>query len=202
MTDMADAVTTSATEHEAGRLATDQPRLLPVMQGAPAPIRWLASAVDWSIVLIGAVMATLIFGNVMLHNVVSADLVWTIELGELLMVWVTFLGAAAATRRGSHMVVNELIDRLGPASRRAADAAIQAVVLLTLALLTWYGVEIAQAGMMSQLTVLGWPMASQYAALPVASVITMVFVVWDLVGIARGHGPDQRYGQGRAGAPE
>lgn len=179
-----------------------RPRLLAVMHDAPAPIRWLAFAVDWSIVLIGATMATLIFANVALHNIVSADLVWTIELCELLMVWVTFLGAAAATRRGSHMVVGELIDRLGPAGRRAADAAIQAVVLLTLGLLVWYGVGIAQAGMMSQLTVLGWPMASQYAALPVASAITMVFVVWDLVGIARGHSRAQRYGQSHAGAPE
>ncbi len=176
--------------------------LLPVMLGAPAPIRWLARLVDWTIVLIGATMATLIFANVMLHNLVSTDLVWTIELCELLMVWVTFLGAAAATRRGSHMVVSELLDRLGSGNRRLADGAIQLVVLLALGLLTWYGIGIAEAGMMSQLTVLGWPMASQYAALPVASLITIVFVLWDLLGIARGHSRETRYGQSQAGAVE
>ena len=55
---------------------------------------------------------------------------------------------------------------------------------------------------MSQLTVREWPVATQYAALPVASVITMVFVLWDLVGIARGDSREQRYGRQPAGAPQ
>ena len=42
---------------------------------------------------------------------------------------------------------------------------------------------------MSQLTVLGWPMSTQYAALPIASAITMVFVAWDLVQIMQGRKP-------------
>jgi TRAP-type C4-dicarboxylate transport system permease small subunit len=168
--------------------------------GPPAPvaIRWLASAVDWSIVLIGAVMATRVFSNVIVHNLLHKDIAWTTEFCELLMVWVTFLGAASATRRGAHMVVGELIDRLATNNRRIADAAIQAVVLLVLGLLAWHGVGIAEAGMSSELTVLGWPIATQYAALPVASAITMVFVVWDLAGIARGHSRAQRYGAASA----
>lgn len=160
----------------------------------PAAIRGLARLVDYSIVMIGAVMAILVFANVVVHNVLHKDIAWTTEFCELLMVWVTFLGAASATRRGAHMVVAELIDRLGTEPRRWADAAIQTVVLFTLGLLAWYGLGIAEAGMSSQLTVLGWPIATQYAALPVASVITMVFVVWDLVGIVRGDTRQQRYG--------
>ena len=175
---------------------------LPPSPGAPAPILWLARAVDWSIVLIGAVMATLVFANVIIHNVFHADAVFTTELCELLMVWVTFLGAASASRRGGHMVVAELIDRLGAQQRRIADAAIQIVVLLCLSLLAWYGVGITQAGFMSELTVLGWPMATQYSALPVASVITMVFVLWDLRCIARGDSREQRYGRHTEGSPE
>jgi len=170
--------------------------LLPVGPTAPAPIMWLAWIVDWSVVLIGATMATLVFANVIMHSVFQADIAWTTEFCELLMVWVTFLGGAAATRRGAHMVVGELIGLLSGLARRAADAAIQLVVLVTLGLLVWYGVGIADAGRMSVLTVLGWPMASQYAALPVASAITMVFVFWDLVEIIGGRTPNERYGEG------
>lgn len=171
------------------------PPLLPPGPQSPAAIRWLGVLVDWSIVVIGALMATLVFINVVMHNLIDSDLAWTIELCELLMVWVTFLGAASATRRGTHMVVGELIDRLGRVSRRFADLAIQALVLFTLGLLVWYGIGIAQAGLMSELTVLGWPMATQYASLPVASAITMVFVVWDLVCILRGRTREERYGK-------
>jgi TRAP-type transport system small permease protein len=168
--------------------------LLPAGPPAPTPILWLAHAVDWSIVAIGATMATLVFVNVILH-LFSADIAWTTEFCELLMVWVTFLGGAAATRRGAHMVIGELVGRLSGPARRYADAAIQLVVLVTLSLLAWYGIGIADAGLMSQLTVLGWPMAAQYAALPVASAITMVFVIWDLVEILRGRTHGERYGE-------
>ncbi|MBE2259945.1 MAG: TRAP transporter small permease [Rhodobacteraceae bacterium] len=169
-------------------------RLLPAGPPAPLPIRWLGRLVDWSVVLIGAAMATLVSANVIVHNVFHGDIAWTTELCELLMVWVTFLGGASATRRGAHMVIGELLDRLAPPSRRFADAAIQVLVLLTLGLLVWYGIGIAEAGLMSQLTVLGWPIATQYAALPIASAITMVFVAWDIVEILRGRPHDERYG--------
>ncbi|MEP7183833.1 MAG: hypothetical protein ABI886_16770, partial [Betaproteobacteria bacterium] len=43
--------------------------LLPAGPPAPGPIRWLARGVDWSIVVIGATMATLVFANVLLHIV-------------------------------------------------------------------------------------------------------------------------------------
>lgn len=169
--------------------------LLPAGPPAPRPILWLARLVDWSIVVIGATMAALVFVNVILH-LVKRDIAWTTEFCELLMVWVTFLGGAAATRHGAHMVIGELVDRLADSGRRYADAAIQLVVLVTLGLLVWYGVGIANAGRTSVLTVLGWPMASQYAALPVASAITMVFVLWDLVEILRGRTRAERYGEG------
>lgn len=168
--------------------------LLPPGPPAPAPIRYLGWLVDWSVLLIGATMATLIFVNVIVHNLFNGDVAWTTEFCELLMVWATFLGGAAATRRGAHMVVNELIDHLHGPARRMADVGIQIVVLITLGLLFWYGLGIAEAGQMSTLTVLGWPMSSQYIALPVASLITMVFVGWDLTEILRGKSAEQRYG--------
>lgn len=161
---------------------------------APWPITWLGRLVDWSIVMIGATMASLVFANVIMHNVFNGDIAWTTEFGELLMVWVTFLGGAAATRRGAHMVIGELLNRLDRPARRYADAAIQCVVIFTLGLLVWYGLGIADAGRMSTLTVLGWPMASQYIALPVCSLITMIFVAWDLNLILRGLSTEARYG--------
>lgn len=170
--------------------------LLPAGPRAPAPILWLARVVDWSIVAIGATMASLVFANVLVRNLLHGDIAWTTEFCELLMVWVTFLGGAAATRRGAHMVVGELVARLSGRLRRATDAAIQLVVLITLALLVWYGIGIAEAGRMSELTVLGWPMATQYVALPFASAITMVFVGWDLFEILLGRSHSERYGEG------
>ncbi len=177
----------------AGAAPVRQP-LLPPEPPAPAPIRWLGWLVDWSVLLIGATLAVLIFSNVLVHNFFNGDIAWTTEFCELLMVWVTFLGGAAATRRGSHMVVGELVGRFTGGLRTAAEVLIQLVVLAALALLFWFGIGIAQAGSFSTLTVLGWPMTTQYVALPVASAITMVFAAWDLVEILRGKSAAQRHG--------
>lgn len=138
-------------------------------------------------------MVTLVFANVVLH-VFHRDNPWTTEFCEFLMVWVTFLGAAAATRRGMHMAITEFIDKLDPAARRRADLAIVAFGAGVLALLAWYGARIVQATWANELTVLGWSMGLQYLALPAGSALALVFVAWDAWQIARGVPREQRYG--------
>lgn len=167
--------------------------LLPPGPAAPAPLRWLGTLVDMSIAALGGALVVVVFANVVLHAF-DKDLAWTTEFGEFVMVWTTFLGAAAAVRRSAHMTVTELID-LVPAGRPRllADGLIQAAVAAVLVLLVWKGWIAADAGWGSVLTVLDWPMAVQYLSLPVSSAIALVFVVWDLTQIARGVPHEQRY---------
>lgn len=167
--------------------------LLPPAPPAPAPLRILGDAVDWSIVGIGAVMIVLVFINVVMHAF-GKDMAATTELCELLMVWVTFLGGAAAARRGVHMAITELVDKLGPGPRRLMDLAISAASAAVLASLVWYGSGITVAGWSNQLTVLDIPMSFQYLALPVASFITLLFVLWDGLQILRGRSHEERFG--------
>ncbi len=167
--------------------------LLPPAPPAPAPLRLIGDAVDWLVIGIGAVMIVLVFVNVVLH-LFGRDMAATTELCELLMVWVTFLGGAAAARRGAHMAITELIDKLKPGPRRALDLAITAVSAVVLGQLVWYGWNITKAGWSNQLTVLDIPMSFQYLALPVASFITLLFVLWDGLQIMRGLSREQRFG--------
>ena len=168
--------------------------LLPPGPPAPLPIRMLGSVVEWGIVVIGAVMVALVFVNVIFH-ITGGDIAWTTELCELLMVWVTFLGGAAAMRRGAHMTITEFIDKLAPGPRRIADAAIQLLSAAMLGLLVWYGMGIVNAGWGNELTVLHVPMALQYLALPVGAAAMLVFAVWDLVEILAGRSRLERYGE-------
>jgi TRAP-type C4-dicarboxylate transport system permease small subunit len=168
-------------------------RLLP--QGPPAPlaIRWLGTAVDWTVVGIGAVMVILVSCNVLMH-VLQRDIAWTTELCEFMMVWATFLGGASLARRGGHMTITEFLDKLSDVKRRQADGAIQVVALAVLVLLVWYGIGIVQANWGNVLTVLDWPMALQYLGLPVGSAAMLVFVAFDLIQILRGRSREERYG--------
>lgn len=166
--------------------------LLTPVAPAPLPIRALGRAVDWAVIIIGGFMALLVFFNVSLH-VINKDLAWVTELGELLMVWVTFLGGACAAQRGAHMTITEFIDKLGPRRRRWADAAVQALCLAMLLVLARFGWSLVGANWGNQLTVLEWPMAIQYMGMALGCTLMAVFVAYDLWQTVRGVPREQRY---------
>ena len=168
------------------------PPLLAPLAPAPLPMRLLGRLVDWTVIGIGAAMAALVFFNVSLH-LFHLDLAWVTELGELLMVWVTFLGGACAAQRGTHMAITEFIDKFGPAARRWADAAVQSLCLAMLAVLARYGWSLVQGNWGNQLTVLEWPMAVQYMGMAIGSTLMAVFVAFDLWLTLRGVPREVRY---------
>lgn len=169
-----------------------KPPLLSPVAAAPAPLRLLGRVVDWTVIAIGGLMAVLVFVNVALH-VIHLDLAWVTELGELLMVWVTFLGGACAAQRGTHMSINEFVDKLSPAARRWADAAIAALCLALLLVLTFYGWRLVQGNWDNTLTVLEWPMAIQYMGMAIGCGLAAVFVAFDLWQTLAGVPREQRY---------
>jgi TRAP-type C4-dicarboxylate transport system permease small subunit len=167
-------------------------RLLPPAPPAPRALALFGDVVDWCVITIGAVMISLVFFNVLLH-VVHLDLAWVTELAELLMVWVTFLGGACATRRGAQMTITELIDKTQDGAREAADAAVDLFSLAVLLSLVWYGVSLVGTGWSNELTVLQIPMSWQYMGMPLGCAAMAVWVAWDLWRIARGERRAQRW---------
>ncbi len=158
----------------------------------PKVIRWLGKTVDWSVIGLGGTLAVLIFINVVMHAL-GKDLAWLTELGEMIMVWVTFLGGAAAAQRGAHMSINEFLDKLETSGRKWADAAVQVFTLVILAVVLYYGVGIVRGSWGNVLTTLEWPMAWQYMPLPLGMGLMAIFVGWDLILILRGVPREQRY---------
>lgn len=160
----------------------------------PAPIRFLDYLLNAILIIAGSIMVVLVFTNVVTH-IFNKDIAWTTELCEFLMVWVPFLGGAAAARRGAHMTITEFLDKLGEKGRFKADAVIQIVCLIVLGLLMWFGMVIVNANWGNHLTVLGWPMACQYLALPVGAFVSFIFVSYDLRQIMQGVSRLERYGE-------
>lgn len=158
----------------------------------PRWLRFIGKCVDFSVILIGGALAGLIFLNVVLR-MFGKDLAWLLEFGEMLMVWVTFLGGAAAAQRGAHMTINEFLDKLDQRKRRLADAAVQTLSLIILLIVVWNGVQIVQHSWGGVLTTLEWPMAWQYMPLPLGCALMALFVAYDLWLIGQGVPRDQRY---------
>lgn len=83
-------------------------------------------------------MAVLAFANVLTRYFIQYSLAFTEEMEVGALVWLTTLGAAAGFRRGAHLSVTFLLERLPPWGRRAARTlAILLGVALFLALVTF-----------------------------------------------------------------
>src|SRR5471032_2724121 len=64
------------------------------------------------VVLALVVEVIAMFGNVIARSLLDTSLLWSLEVGELALVVMTFLGGAIAYPRNEHMALHAFIDRL------------------------------------------------------------------------------------------
>ena len=146
------------------------PALIETDPTLPRPLRVLRLLIDWAIVLAGAALLVIVFGNALTRFVIDVNM-------NASLLWATFLGCAAAAARGTHMRIGELVALLGPQARLAVELAVEALACLTLLALVWYGALITISNWSEQTDILEWPVGLHYLAMPVGSGLTLVFVV-------------------------
>ncbi len=108
-----------------------------------------------------ALMALLVFVNVVLRYGFGSGIAASEELSRLLFVWMVFIGAAAAYPAGEHMAFTSLAARLRgqPAALAAWTALIRLLVLLAALLVAWGAWQQVLVGLGSRSVVLGYPTA-------------------------------------------
>lgn len=152
----------------------------------PAPLRWLGDGLDIVITLLAAALLIVMTANVLARALLNADIAWNTEFGEFALVWATFLGGAAAARRGAHMCITEFIEKIPAGLRRIIEIAIRLAVLALLVLLVRAGINIVAKTMDQQMSVLYWPVGLQYLAMPVGSGLSLFFIAYETWLVARG----------------
>lgn len=155
-------------------------------RGEPSPLRLLGDALDMAIVALAAALLVVMSANVFARATINADIAWNTEFGEFTLVWATFLGGAAAARRGAHMRITEFLTMIPAAGRRWIEVVIRLAVLVLLVLLVVAGANIVGKTMDQLMSVLYWPVGLQYLAMPVGSALTFVFVAHETFGIVTG----------------
>lgn len=105
----------------------------------------------------------------------------TPELATAAMIWMVFLGSAAATRRGLHIAIDLVVRGLPPRGQAAVALLVSVVTIGVLALLAVWGWELA-AGTQRSLQMTGISARYVWIALPVGAVLMMVR---ELVAVVR-----------------
>jgi C4-dicarboxylate transporter DctQ subunit len=123
-------------------------------------------------------MVTITFVTVVTRYVFDLPLSYMDQLVPNLFVWVTFLGASAAVKRGAHLGVSLVYDRIPAGARAALDAAILLGCGAFFLLAAWYGAKIVSLQMENRLmTSLGYPSWFVGLAVPVGSLLFVVRAV-------------------------
>lgn len=147
----------------------------------PAVLRGLSWIVDLMLVMAGASIVILVFVNASLRGFAGFDLAWSLEVTAFLLLWVTFLGCAAAMARGAHMRVTEIVEAALPKTAKLwLWRGIDLVIVVLLVSLITTGWSISSHTWAQKTTVLYWPVGLLYASMPVGMFLSLIFHLYNV----------------------
>lgn len=142
----------------------------------------MSTLVERVCLLLMVVLVGDVFLGVWSRYVMQATFRWYDEVARLCFVWIIFLGAAVAVRRGLHFRVHLLVDRLGPTAQRAANLLATLTVIAFGAILVAGGIRIAPIAHRQVTDALELSQLWFFAALPVGGALMILFALGHLRG--------------------
>jgi TRAP-type C4-dicarboxylate transport system permease small subunit len=154
-------------------------------------LKW--RAFDWLELILMMLCGLLCFGfslSVMFDiatRIIGHPWLWLQEVTSTLFVYAIFIGAAVATRRNDHLYLTAISEALHGTPRLIIEIVIRIVVLGVAFCLIWFGYINYLRGFGSFRLPSGTPIASLYAAIPLAGILIALFTIEQLVnGIKKG----------------
>jgi len=112
---------------------------------------------------------------------------WLQEVTSTFFIYAIFIGAAVATRRNDHLYLTAISEAMHGTARLIVEIIIRLVVLCVAACLIYFGYINYLRGFGSFRLPSGTPIASLYAAIPLAGALIALFTIEQLVnGIRNG----------------
>lgn len=117
---------------------------------------------------------------------------WSEELVSYLFAWMALLGASIVVGERGHMNIPILVDRMGPAAKKALEIFAEVVAFAFAAvILVFGGIKITSLAMGQMTSSLGVAIGIFYIVLPLSGVLNMIYAVINIVEIANGAIPPE-----------
>ncbi len=126
------------------------------------------------IFLMMAVMATLVFTNVITRYILNFSIIWAEEVSQYLMIWIAYLGAGLALREGRHVALELLHDSLSVALGRKVRMVVGGLVLAFLGAVTILGFQFAVFVWNQETPVLNISLGIPSLAIPIGALLFAV----------------------------
>ena len=137
----------------------------------------LEAALRWAVAAAVGLVVVIVFADVVGRYVLAVPTYWNSEVARLLLIWITYLGAAVLVRRGAliriDLIASGRFSKIKIWSERFS-LGVTAVVLLCMGLFAWPLLVIVVG---KEAPATGWPYAVFYLSLPVFSICGMFFLL-------------------------
>jgi tripartite ATP-independent transporter DctM subunit len=148
--------------------------------------RMLGGAVEAVAALLVLAEICVLFAGVVSRYVFHAPLVWSDELASILFLWLSMLGAVVALRRGEHMRMTALLQKVQPSTRAMLDAFAIAASVAFLVLIIWPSIDYAHEESFIVTPALEISNAWRAAAIPAGIGIMLVMALLRLLRVCTG----------------
>ena len=153
------------------------------------PLKWRAFDALETMLMILCGVCLLGFSTTVTFDIVTrtigAPWLWLQEVTSTFFIYGIFVGTAVATRRNDHLYLTAVADALHGRARLAVEIATRVVVLGVAAGLVYFGYLNFLRGFSSFRMPSLTPIASLYAAIPLAGVLIALFTLEQLVNGCR-----------------
>lgn len=132
---------------------------------------WVNRGTEVLLAGLGIAMAVVVAVQVVCRYLFNHSLFWSEEVARYLLVWLTFLGAAAAYYRHAHPGIDVLSAWLGPRWSRVKALAVHLVCLAFFVVMIWQGAIFSHFVRQQISPALALPMWLVVLIIPVAGII-------------------------------
>lgn len=139
--------------------------------------RYLVAANRAIIFVMMAVMATLVFVNVIARYALNFSVIWAEEVSQYLMIWIAYLGAGLALREGRHVALEMLHDRLSAPLSRSVRMVVGGILLAFLGWVTILGFQFAVFVWNQETPVLNISLGIPSLAIPIGTLLFAVHLL-------------------------
>lgn len=144
-------------------------------------------------------IVVVLFVAVVFRYGLNHPLGWPEEVARFGLVWLTFLGAYVAFRRGAHIRVDFLVKQMSLRAQRRLGVVANLLVALLIALLIREGAHFAATFFGDPSPYLRFPIGLQYLALPIAGVLWLLALAVSTKAAWTGRSTDRASAIDRAG---
>lgn len=141
-------------------------------------LNFINGVTKWILIVLFFMMVVVVFLQVLFRFALDQPLAWTEELARYLLVWITFLGSGYAMSVKAHPSVELLYERANGMVKRVMMVLSTAVILFFFWQIIVKSFEFIQRSMVQTSPALQIPMGYIYTAIPIASVLFILNLLY------------------------